>query len=158
MKRWRRKNVLSTSILKMLSSRLTKNRTRFELKHKQFWSQQLKFIQQTSEQLCHSQDITPPSSKYDTISLVGNIQMISYCKLTMTQMSCQLSHFNISHWILWHLCQSGVTVTANTRNNHNTRAPGHSSTNCDNLINTLTTDWRKCKSGLEALHKYMIQL
>lgn len=77
------------------------------------WSQQLKFIQQTSGQLCHCQPghINPPASKYDS---AGNIQMISYCKLTMTQLSCQLSHFNISYWILWHLCHSAVTVTPAT--------------------------------------------
>ena len=85
------------------------------------WSQQLKFIQQTSGQLCHCQPghINPPASRYDS---AGNIQMISYCKLTMTQLSCQLSHFNISYWILWHLCHSAVTVTPASHLQHRPRA------------------------------------
>ena len=43
--------------------------------------------------------------------LVVNIQMISYCKLMMTQTSCQMSYFNIFYSILWHSCQSPVTHT-----------------------------------------------
>ena len=114
MKRWRTKIFYRPAFWKCCLGDSQSTGHVLSLNTNNFWSQQLKFIQQTSEQLCHCQDLTPPSSKYDTISLVGNIQMISYCKLTMTQMSCQLSHFNISHWILWHLCQSAVTVTQPT--------------------------------------------
>ena len=41
-----------------------------------------------------------------------NIQIISFCKLMMTQMSCQMSYFNIFYSILWHWCQSHVSSTA----------------------------------------------
>lgn len=141
------KCILSTRIftLAMLSSRHNTKSTGHVLSSNtnNSWSQQLKFIQQTSAQLCHCQDINPPSVNMRLSA--DNIQMISYCKLTMTQMSCQLSHFNISHWILWHLCQSDVTLTpASQHSQHTGPGPG-APTNCDNLINTVTTDLRKCK-------------
>ena len=147
---------------KMLSSRHTTHRTRFELKHKQYSESAIEIYSaniRAALSLPSGQHQHQPSSVNMTLS-ADNIQMISYCKLTMTQMSCQLSHFNISHWILWHLCQSGVTVTPgprNTRNNHNT-GPGATPTNCDNLINTVSTDWRKCKLEALLLYTNMIKL
>ena len=102
-KRWWKKNIF-------YRPGFPKHRTRFELKHKQYLESAIEiYSANIRTALSASQDIsTLPASKYDS---AGNIQMISYCKLTMTQLSCQLSHFNISHWILWHLCHSAVTVT-----------------------------------------------
>ena len=57
--------------------------------------------------------------------LVVNIQMISYCKLMMTQTSCQMSYFNIFYSILWHSCQSPVTHTQSLAQNTVTRQPQH---------------------------------
>lgn len=71
-------------------------------------------IGSVSVKCCHVHCTSPPApAKYDTLDCEAcNIQIISYCKLMMTQMSCQMSYFNIFHSILWRWCQSAVSLAA----------------------------------------------